>query len=259
MDHIITGQEPEVISRSRRSLPLILHCGAREVKREELDITVLPPRTKTWTPVDHGALLKSVEEALFNVNLKIMGEAHGLTPDGMRYFGLLEVQRDTGNMNPDYTWMVGLRNSHDKTFPAGLVAGMQVFCCDNLSFNGTVKLARKHTTHILRDLPTLTQNAVGKLADLWLTQDKRIVQYKDHDLDDRAAHDLLVRALDAKVLLPSVLPVALEAWRKPAFESFEPRNMWSLFNACTSALKTGAAIPERTERLHGLFDNFLSA
>jgi hypothetical protein len=32
----------------------------------------------------------------------------------------------------EWSWAVGIRNSHDKTFPAGLVAGTKVFCCDNL-------------------------------------------------------------------------------------------------------------------------------
>jgi len=67
----------------------------------------------------------------------------------------------------DCCWVLGLRNSHDKTFPAGITAGASVSVCDNLSFSGEVKLARKHTTHITRDLPRLVQSAVGKLMDRW--------------------------------------------------------------------------------------------
>jgi hypothetical protein len=38
---------------------------------------------------------------------------------------------------------------------------------------------------------------------------------------------------------------------------FEQRNVWSLFNAFTEALKEGnlAELPKRTEALHGLLDN----
>jgi hypothetical protein len=32
--------------------------------------------------------------------------------------------------------VLGLRNSHDKRFPAGLVGGSAVFVCDNLAFSG---------------------------------------------------------------------------------------------------------------------------
>ena len=65
--------------------------------------------------------------------------------------------------NEDYCWVLGLRNSHDKTFPTGIVAGASVFVCDNLSFSGEVKFARKHTRFIMRDLPMLTGRAVGLL------------------------------------------------------------------------------------------------
>ena len=65
----------------------------------------------------------------------------------------------------DYCWVLGLRNSHDKTFPAGIVAGAQLFICDNLSFSGEVKFARKHTSHIVRDLPQITSRAIGQLLD----------------------------------------------------------------------------------------------
>jgi len=60
-----------------------------------------------------------------------------------------------GQETSDYAWIVGLRNSHDKTYPAGLVAGSKVFVCDNLCFSGEVRLSRKHTRHAVRDLKHL--------------------------------------------------------------------------------------------------------
>lgn len=101
--------------------------------------------------VPHHRLLTGVQESLARSGLYVVTEAHGLTKDGNRYFGLLQVANGT---NPDgFGLVVGVRNSHDKTFPAGLVMGASVFCCDNLSFSGEVRLARKHTAHIERDLP----------------------------------------------------------------------------------------------------------
>lgn len=44
--------------------------------------------------------------------------------------------------------VLGLRNSPDKMFPAGIVAGASVFVCDNLSFSGVINLARKHPRFI---------------------------------------------------------------------------------------------------------------
>jgi hypothetical protein len=38
--------------------------------------------------------------------------------------------------------------------------------CDNLSFSGEVRLARKHTSRIEADLPALVNRAVGQLGEL---------------------------------------------------------------------------------------------
>ncbi len=88
-----------------------------------------------------------------NNGLIVGTQAHSLSHNNNRYFGLMEVKRQVND--PDYCWVVGVRNSHDKSFPAGITAGASVFVCDNLSFSGEVKLARKHTRFITRDLPTL--------------------------------------------------------------------------------------------------------
>ena len=80
--------------------------------------------------------------------------------------------------------VIGLRNSHDKSFPSALALGNRVFVCDNLAFSGEIKLSRKHTKNISRDLPGLVTKAVGRLADLRQFQAKRIEAYKAADLSN---------------------------------------------------------------------------
>src|SRR6185503_19450581 len=109
----------------------------------------IPERTKTWVPIPHNRFLEGVQATLERAGLRVVTEAHGLTRNGARYFGLLQVAN--GHADEDFGLVVGVRNSHDKSFPAGLVIGASVFVCDDLSFSGEVKLARKHTVQILRD------------------------------------------------------------------------------------------------------------
>ena len=54
----------------------------------------------------------------------------------------------------------------------------------------------------------------------------------------------------------SYIPDVLREWREPQHSAFERRNVWSLFNCSTEALKQGnlAELPKRTEALHGLLD-----
>lgn len=245
-------EAPTFIQRPHPNL--ILHCGARAAERKEIIAVPTPHPTESWSPIPHIELVKQVESTLRSNGLSVGTQAHSLTHDGMRYFGLMEIQRRENDK--DYCWVLGLRNSHDKTFPAGIVAGSSVFCCDNLAFYGEVKLARKHTRFILRDLPGLVQSAVGRLMERWHHQDSRIASYKLTDLDDRTAHDLVVRALDVGVCPNRHIPLVLHEWRMPRHEAFQPRNVWSLFNAFTETLKGNLnELPRRTEALHGLLDN----
>jgi hypothetical protein len=186
--------------------------------------------------------------------LHIIQEAHGLWRGGLRYFGLMEV-RDGTNAD-DFGLVVGLRNSHDKSFPAALALGSRVFVCDNLAFSGEVKLSRKHTKHIWRDLPGLVERAVGRLADLRDLQTRRIDAYKASPLtDERIVHDLVVRAVYAQALPATQVVDVVNEWRRPRPE-FQPRTAWSLFNAFTEVLKGSLTLlPTRTQALHGLLDS----
>ncbi len=164
----------------RRHPNLILHCGAFAVELDQVVTVTTPRATSTWTPLPHHQLIQTVQRTLATTNLTIGTEAHSLTHDGSRYFGLMEIQ--SRKANDDYTWVLGLRNSHDKTFPAGIVAGASVFVCDNLSFSGEVKFARKHTRFINRDLPQLVSRAIGLLNEKWNEQDHRITAYKGYEV-----------------------------------------------------------------------------
>ena len=124
------------------------------------------------------------------------------------------------------------------------------------SFSGEVSLARKHTAHVERDLPQLIDRAVGQLGDLRRSQAERFAAYKDRELPDSAAHDLLVQALDARVLPVTRLPDVLREWRQPRHAEFRAgKTAWRLFNSFTEAMKGNLdALPRRTQALHGLLD-----
>ncbi|RRJ96974.1 DUF932 domain-containing protein [Opitutaceae bacterium TAV4] len=235
---------------------LCLHCGAAAIERDALRHVRTPLSTPTWTPIPHLRIIEQVERALTAVYLSIVAQAHSLSHGGDRYFGLIQVQN--GSQHDDYAWVLGLRNSHDKRFPAGIVAGAQVFVCDNLSFHGEVQIARKHTRFINRDLPMLTERAIGQLVDRWHSQDTRIARYQDAAIGDTEAHDLMIRAVDSGVCPVSTLPKVIHQWREPDHEAFRPRNIWSLFNGFTEALKGNLPLlPARTQALHGLMDGYV--
>lgn len=233
---------------------LCLHKGAREVEWDVVAKIRTPDSTETWTPIPHTLLIDSVRASLMSAGLKLGNQTHSISHEGSRYFGLIEVHGK--QQAEDYGWVLGLRNSHDKMFPAGIVAGARVYICSNLAFSGTVKLARKHTRHILRDLPQLAGRSIGKLMEHWHRQDERITAYKAAALTDTDAHDMVIRAVDLGACSNRKIPDVLGEWRKPRHREFNPRTAWSLHNAFTEILKGNLQeLPKRTEVLHGLFDN----
>jgi len=233
---------------------LLLHCGAQAVPRSRIAEASTPPSTRTWQPVPHITVLNAVEVALLERGLRITNSAYALSKESARFFGLLEITREANDSN-DYHWVVGVRNSHDKTVPAGIVAGTQVLVCDNLCFSGEIKLARKHTRFILRDLGELAHRAVKELDHGFNEQARRIARYKETTIRSSTAHDLIVRAVDAGVCSNQQIPRVLKEWREPSHGCFSPRNVWSLQNAFTETLKGNLTLlPQRTQRLHTLLD-----
>ena len=235
---------------------LVLHCGGRHVDRAIVTAAPTPPATNTWMPVPHHRLLNQVETTLVASGMSVCNQAHALWSDGLRYFGLLEVTN--GENHGDYALIVGLRNSHDKSFPAAIALGSAVFVCDNLAFSGEVTIARRHTRFIERDLPRIVHTAVGRLVDMRGQQDDRIEAYKSTELTDQAAHDLVIRAVDASVLPITQVPTVLSEWREPSHAEFaaDGKTVWRFHNAITHAWKGRnlPALPRRSQALHGLLD-----
>lgn len=236
---------------------LVLHCGAKSVPRSVVVKATTPAASATWVPVPHGRFLEQVESTISGNGLTVVSQAHALWNDGARYFGLLEVAN--GECPDDYGLVIGLRNSHDKSFPASIAMGSCVFICDNLAFAGEVTIQRRHTRFIERDLPRIVHSAVGQLTDMRGKQDERIQTYKATELTDPAAHDLVIRAVDANVLPVTQVPSVLSEWRTPSHKDFtkDGKTLWRFHNAMTEVWKGRnlAALPRRSQALHGLLDS----
>jgi len=215
----------------------------------------MPEATDSFRPIHHHTLVEKTREQVKMAGLNIVQEMHSLARGGQRFFALFQVN-DTRRSNSEQGTIIGLRNSHDKAFAAGLVYGSQVFVCDNLCFSGEVKLARKHTTNIMRDLSFVIARTIGKLGEKWDFQEKRTEQYKNVTLSDSDANDLIINACRSGAVPKTKVMDVAEQWRNPNHDDFAPRNVWSLHNAFTECLKGNLLeLPKRTEALHSLLDN----
>jgi hypothetical protein len=238
------------------STKLCLHAGASEAGLAQVEAVHTPAPTETWFPIPHIDVITQVKAALAVQHLTVTDETYALWGDGLRMFGILAVQN--GQAREDYGLIIGLRNSHDQSFPAAGAIGSRVFVCDNLSLSGEVKFARKHTRFIYRDLPAIVGVAMERLVALRGWQDTRIDAYKAATLDQVTVHDFLVRSIDGGVLPASRLTKVLAEYNAPRHEEFQPRTAWSLMNAYTEVAKLApSAMGSRTLRLHGMLDKLV--
>lgn len=235
---------------------LYLHCGSDPAQLSTIANAFTPQPTETHHPIPHKDFLETVENGLSGVGLTIDKRSYGLSHDDNRMFSLFELSRDNGE-NGTFKNVLGIRNAHDKAFSAGLVCGSKVFVCDNLAFSGEIKMNRKHTTHIMRDLPALVYGMIGKVVDGWLSQECRYEGYQDTKIEQEQADQLIGSVLRNKALPAGKHDKVLEEWNKPQHEEFEPRTAWSMFNAFTEVMKSAPRqLPARSIKLHQVFDEF---
>jgi hypothetical protein len=83
----------------------------------------------------------------------------------------------------NYADTVGLRNSHDKSFPIGIAFGSRVFVCDNTAFVGEHVIQRKHTVKAKRELPGLITEIVQPLQQQRIEQNTKLLTLPGHAAD----------------------------------------------------------------------------
>ena len=236
-------------------LNLCLHCGASAVPVTKLAQVQLPEATKTYCPIPHDFLLETVKVKLADAGFAVEKEAHALTHDGARYFGLMQLVN--GTSNKEHALVAGIRNSLDKSFAAGFSCGAGVFVCDNLSFTGEVVMNRKHTARIMEHLPGLITAAVSQTALMRDNQAKRFEFYQGVALGDWTADHLIMEMMRRGVIAPSRVTKIWREWEEPSHD-FGPQTLWRLFNAATETLKgTGLhRMPGITIELQSILDDF---
>lgn len=241
---------------------LVLHCGARHVNRDQLAQFPTPVITETHHPIAHIRLVQEVEKALTASQMRIVNESFGVTDDGRRMFGLLQVANCQELQ--DYAYVIGLRGSIDKSLASGVAVGSSVFVCDNLAFSSEIVFRRKYTKQIETDFPLMVATAIGQLGKRWGDQAKRIECYKSTGISDKDAAYLLAEMAGDVFPWQKMEQIYADV-KTPRHPEFAKSSLWNVFNAVTESLKptreTSKAsglwtMPARTGRLHKVCDDY---
>ncbi len=231
-------------------MTLCLHTGANPVSYDDLRAVLTPAATDTHVPMPHHEIVELMRYTLGFYQHEIVEEHHATTPDGMRYFGVLCLKSPYG----DYTDMLGLRNSHDKSLPIGIAFGSRVFVCDNLAFSADHVIRRKHTTKAKRELPALLADIIRPLGDQRLAQNQKLLAYKEAALTDEAADHAILTMHRRDIIGVQTIGHVLKAYEEPPHDWGE-KTAWRLWNAATFALAGKVAErPDLTKQLHQVID-----
>jgi hypothetical protein len=224
---------PRAIIHPPTNGTLIAHCGANKVSRGNLLELPLPEETDTFKPISHYFLVQAIEEALSFRHISITKEEFAVTPDGMKFFAVLQVNAQYEGVN----FAIGLRNSNDKSMRLGIVAGYKVTVCDNLSFAGEYKpMLAKHSKNL--DLIESVSTAVDRLQRGWKPIREMIDFKRQHQLTDGKARDMLYQLFtSAKLPISLFRSTHKEFFIDPSYDEFRPKTLWSLENAVTTSIK----------------------
>jgi len=246
---------------TRSKTQMSLHTGGLSASMKQIEAIPTPLATESYAPVSHGDLIEIVkrqaEDQLHDYNF--LDEHYGISPldgqnQGAKLFGVLSYQ---STLSPEISLSIGLRNSYDQSLAVGVCMGAKVFVCDNLMFSGDIRVSRKHTGDALEDIEKMIAQsmAIAPTRHRDLVRDSEIMM--EHDLVDDEAYCILGMAYGRGILKPRQLLGAKTAWENAPHKEFEDRNLWSLYNAMTEALKTSTHrnVLESHAMAHGLVMN----
>jgi len=236
---------------------LMIHCGGRNVTRDQLFNLETPASTATHFPVAHSDMLEIIENEVirkFNIaDVSELDAAYGISQDEQQMFGVISMKLDSDKHSVSY----GFRNDHGKKLCALFGAGSHLFVCDNLQFSnsGVINISRKHTRNIHRDLRFAIHDAVAASTDEYESIVAGWERQKAMPLTLDDGFSAIGRAIGRGTLLPNQASVAFKEWKQSSYEEFaDHRNVYGLQQAYTEAAKKGA--PQLTLNRHAKISEF---
>ena len=218
---------------------LIAHAG--KISREELALIPTPEGTATHRPVPHHEVVQALAETLGFRHIGVVKDEYAVSTDGMKMFGVLDLETQMHGCR----FSIGIRNSHDKSMRLAMVVGYRVMVCENMAFSGDFQpLLAKHSKNF--SLVDAISLGVDRMQRNFEPMKQQVEQWQQSQLSTAAAKLIIYQAfIESELDVPRHLArTVLELYFNPQYEEFQPRTIWSLSNAFTSAFKDLDPIPQ---------------
>ena len=234
------------------SMTLLSYGG--KLTRSELGQVPTPAATATHKPIPHIEVVEKLIETLSFRQIGVVREEYAVSKEGMRMFGVMDLSSGFGGCR----FAIGLRNSHDKSFRLSCTVGLRVFVCENLAFHGdyTPVLAKHSKNFSLEDSLAI---GVDRMQRNFEPLRRQVEEWQARQLSTAAAKLIIYQAfIEEELEIPKHLARRVhELYFHPVHEEFQPRTLWSLSNAFTSAFKDLEPIPQykATAKLAGFLES----
>lgn len=171
------------------------------ITRNEVMAIKSPEYTKTWSPISHREVIKSLDTVMKEKGVGIRKETYSVKNDGKNMFGtwVLDIEKNGKLLQ------VGFRNSISKNFAVGICAGVYVIACSNMQFRGDDFIEfRKHTSGISYEELLRIEN---KAFDKVIEQGNNLIKWQEslHKKVLKAPEfkQITFDALDAGIIPPN--------------------------------------------------------
>jgi len=214
-----------------------------------------PAFTKTWHPVGHHRLIETLETVVQKEGLQIEDRHYSLSGSGDKVFGEWVITGDG-----DFRHMVGFRNSINKAFAIGLVAGLHIMNCANMVMRGDFIEFRKHTSG-LDDISLLEmcRRAIGQVTDRFTKLAAWYAHLREIQIKQRHTNYLIVEAMKRGALPPSKFEQFCTLFFEPDGRYYhkEP-SLGDFHGAVTEVMNKDSlfGISRKNEKLSTLVDDF---
>ena len=212
-----------------------------KLTREQLALVPTPPGTATHRPIPHGEVIGALIETMGFRHIGVVKDEYAVSKDGMKLFGVLDL--DTGMHGCRFS--IGVRNSHDKSMRLAMTVGYRVFVCENMAFHGDFQpVLAKHSKNF--SLTAALSIGVDEMQRNFGGMRTQVEAWRRSQISDVAAKLIIYRAfIESDLEVPKHLAKPVhEMYFNPQHDEFQPRTMWSLSNAFTSAFKELEPIPQ---------------
>jgi hypothetical protein len=212
-----------------------------KITRQELALIPTPAATGTHKPIPHHEIVQALVETLGFRHIAVVHDEYAVSTDGMKMFGILELE--TGMTGVRFS--IGLRNANDRSMRLAMTVGYRVMVCSNMAFSGDfTPMLSKHSKNF--NLIEAAALGVDRMQRNFEPMRRQIDLWRDSQIADVTAKLVIYEAFIEGGLEVSkhLARTVHDQYFNPQLEEFQPRTMWSLSNAFTSAFKELGAIPQ---------------